>query len=47
MPSAERPPFAAYKGPDPYVFVSYAHKDAALVFSAANSAGRLGHQYLV
>jgi hypothetical protein len=32
MPSAERPPFEAYKGPKPFVFVSYAHKDSSLVF---------------
>jgi len=27
------PPFAAYKGVDPFVFVSYAHTDGAKVFS--------------
>ena len=25
-------PFSAYKGDDPYIFVSYAHDDAALVY---------------
>ncbi len=25
-------PFRAYKGEDPYIFVSYAHADAALVY---------------
>ena len=25
-------PFAAYKGNKPYIIVSYAHEDAALVF---------------
>jgi hypothetical protein len=29
--SMERP-FRAYKGEDPYIFVSYAHADAALVY---------------
>jgi hypothetical protein len=29
--SVERP-FPAYKGDDPYIFVSYAHEDAALVY---------------
>ncbi len=29
--SMERP-FQAYKGEDPYIFVSYAHADAALVY---------------
>ena len=26
------PPFDAYQGDEPYVFVSYAHKDAAMVY---------------
>lgn len=33
MPSAETPPpFQAYKGTEPYVFVAYAHKDSGTVF---------------
>jgi hypothetical protein len=33
MPSSEiHPPFEAYKGDAPYVFVSYAHKDSVSVF---------------
>ncbi len=33
MPDTELPPpFEAYTGEEPYIFVSYAHKDAALVF---------------
>ncbi len=27
------PPFEAYKGPEPYIFVSYAHEDAPAVFA--------------
>ncbi len=27
------PPFAAYKGDDPYIFVSYAHKNSEVVFA--------------
>lgn len=26
------PPFEAYKGPDPFIFVSYAHKDSSIIF---------------
>lgn len=33
MPStSDQPPFEAYRGREPYVFVSYAHKDSAIVF---------------
>ena len=33
MPDTETaPPFSAYTGVDPYVFVSYSHKDATIVF---------------
>ena len=36
------PPFEAYAGDEPYIFISYAHKDSALVFkeiSQLNDAG--------
>ena len=36
------PPFDAYDGDEPYLFISYAHKDSALVFkeiSKLNDAG--------
>ncbi|MBU1978045.1 MAG: toll/interleukin-1 receptor domain-containing protein, partial [Gammaproteobacteria bacterium] len=33
MPSTElQPPFDAYRGSGPYIFISYAHADAAVVF---------------
>lgn len=33
MPSTEsHPPFPAYKGTEPYIFVAYAHKDSGVVF---------------
>lgn len=33
MPSVDRPsPFEAYTGPGEYIFVSYAHKDSAIVY---------------
>ncbi len=33
MPSVDLPlPFEAYKGADPFVFVSYAHKDGIVVY---------------
>jgi hypothetical protein len=33
MPSTHiSPPFEAYKGADPYIFISYAHRDSAAVF---------------
>ena len=36
------PPFEAYQGEEPYVFASYAHKDAALIYpelTQLNDAG--------
>jgi len=35
-------PFRAYTGADPYVFISYAHKDSRLVFPIINELHRRG-----
>ena len=35
-------PFAAYKGDDPYIFVSYAHDDADLVYPEMQRLRELG-----
>ena len=32
MPSSNEQPFHAYAGNEPYIFISYAHKDSAKVF---------------
>jgi len=37
-----RPPFEAYQGQDPYIFVSYAHKDAAAVFGELERLRAMG-----
>ena len=36
-------PFEAYKGSDPFVFVSYAHKDAALVYAEISQLKESGY----
>jgi len=43
MPSTTiAPPFEAYKGSDPYAFVSYAHADGHLVFPNITSLRQMG-----
>ena len=45
MPSVTLPrPFDAYKGSDAYIFVSYAHVDAGLVYPELVSLRRLGYR---
>ena len=38
------PPFEAYKGQDPFVFVSYAHKDSQLVYPEINALHGKGYK---
>jgi tetratricopeptide (TPR) repeat protein len=40
--TALEPPFEAYAGSEPFIFVSYAHKDAALVFPELKILHELG-----
>ncbi len=45
MPDAElSPPFDAYKGDEPYIFVSYAHKDGALVYPQITRLHEAGYR---
>ena len=44
MPSVENHPFDAYHGPDPFIFVSYSHKDGEEVFSEIGRLHRLGYR---
>ena len=39
------PPFEAYHGDEPYVFISYAHKDAAVVYEEIGVFTRLALKY--
>ena len=44
MPGVALPrPFEAYKGNEPYIFVSYAHKDASLVYPELVTLKNLGY----
>jgi len=36
-------PFSAYKGNEPYIFISYSHKDTALVFPIISELHRTGY----
>ena len=38
------PPFEAYKGNDPYIFVSYAHKDSEIVFPELQELKQNGYR---
>lgn len=40
--NAAEPPFEAYGGKDPYLFVSYSHKDSALVYPEIERLHQLG-----
>lgn len=44
MSSAEDIPFIAYKGGDPFIFVSYSHKDGKEVFAEIARLHRLGYR---
>lgn len=37
-------PFEAYKGNDPYIFVSYAHKDRSVIYPEINRLNDLGYR---
>jgi hypothetical protein len=41
LPSITEPPFEAYSGLDPYLFVSYSHKDSSLVYQELNRLHQL------
>lgn len=38
------PPFEAYRGDDPYIFVSYAHRDSKFVFAELENLHNLGYK---
>ena len=39
-------PFPAYRGDDPYVFVSYAHPDGTIVYPELTRLDELGYNIL-
>ena len=41
--SADAPPFEAYEGEDPYLFISYSHQDAHLVYPEINQLRNAGY----
>ncbi len=41
--TADAPPFAAYEGEDPYLFVSYSHQDAHLVYPEMSQLRATGY----
>lgn len=41
------PPFEAYFGSEPYIFISYAHKDSEFVFNEISALHDAGVPYLV
>ena len=43
IPGVGRVPFPAYRGDDPYIFVSYAHKDSDRVFKDINYFHNMGY----
>ncbi|MBQ3373190.1 MAG: toll/interleukin-1 receptor domain-containing protein [Oscillospiraceae bacterium] len=43
VPGIGRIPFPAYRGKDPYIFVSYAHKNAVMVFAEINRWNKQGY----
>ena len=43
VPGIGRIPFPAYRGKDPYIFVSYAHKNAEMVFAEINRWNKQGY----
>lgn len=43
MSSSLQPPFEAYRGPEPTIFISYAHKDAAMVYPEIHRLHQLGY----
>ena len=44
MPSVANHPFDAYHGREPFIFVSYSHKDGAEVFAEINRLHQLGYR---
>ena len=43
VPGVGRIPYPAYKGNEPYIFVSYAHKDSDAVFREIRRLNDLGY----
>jgi hypothetical protein len=43
--SAVKPPFSAYSGAKPYIFVSYAHKDMKAVFAIIDKLNTSGYRF--
>ena len=43
IPGIGRIPFPAYRGNEPYIFVSYAHKNAEAVFAEINRWNKQGY----
>ncbi len=43
--SAVKPPFSAYGGAKPYIFVSYAHKDMKAVFAIIDKLNSSGYRF--
>ncbi|MEA4894156.1 MAG: TIR domain-containing protein [Oscillospiraceae bacterium] len=43
VPNVGRMPFPAYRGKEPYIFISYAHLDAEIVFSEIKSFNEQGY----
>ena len=43
--SAVKPPFSAYSGAKPYIFVSYAHKDMKKVFAIIDKLNSSGYRF--
>jgi hypothetical protein len=44
MDITKEAPFLAYKGQEPYIFISYAHNDSAIVFSYISELYSLGYR---
>ena len=42
---AVKPPFSAYSGSKPYIFVSYAHKDMKTVFAIIDKLNNSGYRF--
>ncbi len=43
VPGKGRMPYPAYRGSEPYIFVSYSHRDSALVFMEIERLNKLGY----
>jgi len=43
VPGVGRMPYPAYRGKEPYIFVSYSHKDSQLVFAEVKRLNELGY----